>query len=261
MAVAEVDPLVPAKLRKHFAAEAAKVAGYDHVVIRNLAVLLPQVCRKRVRSSRGHRSPHIVCIRDAKIHHTANGAARHEYVAELRPTRVSGLHKQARSCPCHRALRRRRRLPAHFQRIAVLPLRRAEMACGCAGNMAGITAIDEHAAKQQRFRHRGTCAIQPQKRDRQFARGKVCRNDLVQKIAAQEQVDFRRLHGAAFKRTTHDLFKHLALRLFPAVLPPGIVFEDQIKIPAERPRSLHITHDGCACCDARRRFKHHGLSA
>ena len=52
-----------------------------------------------------------------------------------------------------------------------------------------------------------------------------------------------------------------ALCLLPTVFPPGIVFENQIKIPTERPRSLHIAHDGRACCDARRCFKDLGLSA
>ena len=150
-------------------------------------------------------------------------------------------------------------LAAHLQGGTELPLRRTEMAGGCAGHSAGIASVDEHTADQQAFRHGGTGAVQAQKRGFQLPGGKVGGDDLVEQIASQQAIHVAAFQPDLIQGPTHGLLEHFAFRLFPAFLPPGIVCEHLVKVAPQRALALQLPYDGRRGNDPGRLGKKQGL--
>ena len=134
------------------------------------------------------------------------------------------------------------------------------MAARCRHDAAKIPAVHKRRRKGEALRHRRTGAVHTEKGNGEIACRKACRNDLIEQIARDDEIDFIAREVRVGNRPVNDVREHLALRLFVGALAEHVVRKRRFDIPPDDPLAL-LCPRNCAHGDnARLSFKYDPLS-
>ena len=194
-----------------------------------------------------HRCAHIVGVADAQINNASAGRMR-QYGA--RPLCAFSARQHDRSRARNSPLSCRCPLIAEFQRRAVLSFRRTEMTACRADHRICKSAVGNHPADGQRFRHRRTRAIQSVKRDTQIARRKARGDDLVKQVAAEQHLNIAKRFVRFLRASANRLFKHRPLSAFKGLLSIQFVGDDAVEFFSVRPFLFLLPCNARPCCNA-----------
>ena len=203
---------VPAEeIQQNFLAQRAQVAGDQEVKVIGAQVEVVEVGADGVVGRRRHGRAHVGRVLDAEIHHGAHGGGVEHHISLPLPQKHAAR-------PGDGPLGGGRALAAVAQGEAVLPLGGGEVGRAHGRGHLGIAAVDGYPCQEQRLGHGGAGAVESQKGDVGVPDGEAGAHALVEKIAAQQDVDVLIPDsGLALGRLQCQRL-HFALCLFPGAL-------------------------------------------
>ena len=242
---------LPRHLDKQTAAEDPEIAREDCVIVPGRRAAVLQMRKDALHRRRRHGCAHVIGVGNAIVDTAPNRERAYRHAT--RPLR----RKHGRSRARHRVLARRRLGCPQLQRKAELPLRRGEMAARRAQDVAPKPAVQQHARRRQRFGHSGACAIHPEKRDAEIARRIGGRDDLIQQVAAQQQIYLSRGQSRVLNRPFAGTQEKLFFRELKGFFAPLGVLGIQVKVFAERAFGFLLPDRRSLAADIHRVGKHH----
>ena len=207
-------------------------AEYRVVIFRG-AARVGKVRAKRVIGRRGHGRAHVVCVVYPRVNYPAGRDVRY-----IRPAPLRADDGRARAR--HRPLRCGRALAAVFQRIAVLPLRRAEVRARNGAGSFGIAAVNQHRRQRQRLRHGGARAVDPEIRRAAVLHRKRRAHALVEKVPGNDVVQ-RSGKPCLIAGKVKAFADHMAFGALPALLAEIGVSRDAVEAVLKRAFALALS--------------------